>query len=63
MSVVLQRKITGPGAVEVLAVEGSRGIEGASGQTVENVGKTVYTRNVGVFLSCKSESEKGSEGC
>ena len=41
VSSVLQRKIdgTGPGAVEVLAVEGSGGTESASWQTVENVGK------------------------
>ena len=43
VSVMLSRKI---------AVEGSRGKEGASWQTMENVGKIpVYTRNVGVFLS------------
>ena len=52
MSSVLQRKNdgTGPGAVEVLAVEGSGGTESASWQTVENVGKgRVYTRNVEYF--------------
>ena len=41
MSAVLQRKFdgTGLGAVEELAVEGSRGKEGASWQTMENAGK------------------------
>ena len=41
VSAVLQRKLDGkgPGAVEFLAVEGSRGKEGASWQTMENVGK------------------------
>ena len=55
---VLQRKIdgTGPGAVEVLAVEGSGGTESASWQIVENVGKGP------AYLSCKGESEKHSEG-
>ena len=43
---------TGPGSVQVLAVEGSGGTEGASWQIVEDVGKgPVYTRNVGVLLS------------
>ena len=43
---------TGPGAVEVLVVEGSRGKEGASRQTVENVGKgPAFSRNVRVLLS------------
>ena len=45
--------------LKTLAVEGSRGKEGASWQIVENVvGKRqVCTMNVGVFLFCKSESE------
>ena len=54
VSAVLQRKIdgTGPGAVEVLAAEGSRGKEGASWQIVENVGKgPVHTRIVGALFS------------
>ena len=54
MSAVLQRKLDGKGAgaVEDLAVEGSRGKEGASWQIMENVGKrAICTRNVGVFLS------------
>ena len=54
VSAVLQRKFdgTGPGAVEELAVEGSRGKEGASWQTLGNAGKRpVYTKNVGVLLS------------
>ena len=66
INLVLQRKIdgTGPCAVEVLAVEGSGGKEGASWQTMENVGKRpAKTRNVGVFLSCKSESDGISKGC
>ena len=55
---------TGPPAVEVLAVEGTRGKEGASWQTVENIGKRpLYARTVGAFLSCKSESEKVPKGC
>ena len=60
MSAVLQRKIdgAGPGAVEVLAVEGFCGKEGASLQTVENVGKTsLYKECESISLSCKSESE------
>ena len=66
MSAVLKRKIdgTGPGAVEDLAVEGSRRKEGASWQAVENVWKRpVYTRNVLVFLFYKGEREDSSEGC
>ena len=48
--------MAGPGAVEG---SGRRGKEGASWQTVENVVKRpVNRRNVGVFLSCKSESAK-----
>ena len=41
MLAVLQRKLDGTelGAVEVLAVEGSRGKEGASWQAMENAGK------------------------
>ena len=61
MSAVLQRKIdgTGPGAVEVLAVEGSGGTESASWQIVENVGKgPVYTRNVEVLLSLERAKAK-----
>ena len=58
MSAVLQRKVddTGPGAVEVLAVEGSCGKEGASWQTVENVGEgPVYAKDVEVLLSVLKE--------
>ena len=54
MSAVLQRKFdgTGPGAFEELAVEGSRGKEGASWQAMENAWKRlVKTRNVGVLLA------------
>ena len=42
MSAVLERKFDckGPGAFEELAVEGSRGKEGASWQAVENAGKS-----------------------
>ena len=61
MSSVLQRKIdgTGPGAVEVLAVEGSGGTESASWQIVENVGTgRVYTRNVGVYFSLERAKAK-----
>ena len=61
---VLQRKFdgTGPGAVEVLTVEGSRGKEFVLWQTMENAGKRpVHTRYV-PFLR-KGESEKVSEKC
>ena len=47
---MLQRKIDGAsrGAVEDVALEGSRGKEGASWQTTENaVTRPVYTMNVG----------------
>ena len=50
--------------VEELAVESGRGEEGASWQAMENAGKRpVYTRNVGVLLDRKIESEKVSKGC
>ena len=61
MSAVLQRKQdgTGLGVVEVLAVEGSCGKEGASWQTLVNVGKRpVCARNVGVLLSFAREKAK-----
>ena len=49
---VLQRKFdgTGPGAVEVLTVEGSRGKEFVLWQTLENAGKRTSTHKVCTFL-------------
>ena len=61
MPAVLQRECdgTGPGAFEELAVEGSRGKEGASGQNMKNAGKRpLHTRNVGVLLSLEKAKAK-----
>ena len=42
----------GSGAFEELAVEGSRGKEGASWQAMENAGeRPVYTRKVGILFA------------
>ena len=61
MSAVSQRKIdgTGPGAVEVLAVAGSRGKESASWQIVEIVGKgPAFSRNVEYFSLVRAKAKK-----
>ena len=52
----------GLGAVEVLAVEGSRGKEGAPRQTTEIVGKKpVYTRNCGSISLLQERRRKVSK--
>ena len=59
MSAVLQRKLDGKGsgAFEELAVEGSRGKEGASWQAMENAEKTQY------FSVERVKAKKVSRGC
>ena len=49
---------TGPGAVEVLAVEGSGGKEGASWQIVENVGKGPVFQECGSISLLKERKRK-----
>ena len=54
VSAVVQRKLDGKGsgAFEELAVEGSRGKEGASWKAMENAGKRpVYIRNLVILLA------------
>ena len=60
MSVVSQRKFDGtrPGAVEELAVEGSRGKDGASWQTVENAGKNQNTQGMWEYFSLERAEAK-----
>ena len=60
MSAVLQRKLdgTGPGAVDVLAVEGSDGKDSATWQIVENVGKRPIVQGMWEYFSLERAKSK-----